>query len=134
MATTDTSKRSAKRGVKSSETRAAPLKGRAPDADQKVKLATRAVKAADKVADSPESAKPAKPKQKLVRDSFTMPTLDFALVGLLKDRMVAFRRPAKKSDLLRAGLHALMALPDAKLAAALDELAPLKPGRPRKTP
>jgi hypothetical protein len=75
---------------------------------------------------------PVKPKQKLVRDSFTMPTADFALIGMLKDRMVAFRRPAKKSELLRAGLHALMALPDAKLAAALNELAPLKPGRPRK--
>ena len=131
MATTDTSKRSARRGVKSPKSTAAPIKRRTPDSDLKIKPATRAVEAA---AATPESARPAKPKQKLVRDSFTMPTLDFALIGQLKDRMVAFRRPAKKSELLRAGLHTLMALPDAKLAAALDQLAPLKPGRPKKTP
>ena len=33
---------------------------------------------------------------------------------------MAFKRPAKKSELLRAGLQALAALPDAKLKAALD--------------
>ena len=93
--------------------------------------------AAKPLALDPEAVRPgpprsAKPKQKLVRDSFTMPSPDFALIATLKDRMVAFRRPAKKSELLRAGLHALTALPDAKLAAALDRLAELKPGRPRK--
>jgi len=61
-----------------------------------------------------------------------MPKQDFALIEMLKDRMVACRRPTKKSELLRAGLHALMALPDAKVSAALDRLAPLKAGRPRK--
>lgn len=76
---------------------------------------------------------PAKLKQKLVRDSFTMPKPDFALIEMLKGRMVAYKRPTRKSELLRAGLHALMALPDVRLEAALDELAPLKAGRPRKT-
>jgi hypothetical protein len=73
-----------------------------------------------------------KPKQKLVRDSFTMPKQDFALIDMLKDRMVAYKRPTRKSELLRAGLHALMALPDGRLGAALDGLVPVKAGRPKK--
>jgi hypothetical protein len=75
---------------------------------------------------------PAKPKAKLVRDSFTMPKVDFDLVDVLKERALGFKRPAKKSELLRAGLHALSALNDAALRAALEALAPLKPGRPKK--
>ncbi len=70
-------------------------------------------------------------KIKLVRDSFTMPADDWALIAQLKERAVAFKRPAKKSELLRAGLQALAALPDTKLKAALDSLLPLKPGRPK---
>jgi len=77
-------------------------------------------------------AEPAKAKQKLVRDSFTMPNADFGLIHALKERALNFKRPAKKSELLRAGLHALSALTDAKLKAALDSLAPLKAGRPKK--
>lgn len=71
-------------------------------------------------------------KQKLVRDSFTMPSNDFGLIHTLKERAITFRRPAKKSELLRAGLHALAALNDAKLKSVLDGLAPLKSGRPKK--
>lgn len=82
-----------------------------------------------------EKAQPSKkPKHKLVRDSFTMPGNDFQLIDQLKQRALGFKRPAKKSELLRAGLHALVSLSDAKLKAALDALDPLKPGRPRKTP
>ena len=81
----------------------------------------------------PEPAsKPVKAKAKLVRDSFTMPQADFELIAALKARAIEFRRPAKKSELLRAGLQALSALNDAALRAALDTLAPLKPDRPKK--
>jgi hypothetical protein len=73
-----------------------------------------------------------KPKAKLVRDSFTMPRADFDLIDGLKERALAFKRPAKKSELLRAGLHALIALEDDRLHAALDALVPLKAGRPKK--
>lgn len=71
-------------------------------------------------------------KQKLVRDSFTMPSNDFGLIHTLKERTLGFRRPTKKSELLRAGLHALFALNDAKLRSVLEGLAPLKSGRPKK--
>lgn len=73
-----------------------------------------------------------KPKEKLVRDSFTMPQDDYALIASLKDRALKFKRPAKKSELLRAGLHALQALPAPALRAALDSLTPLKAGRPKR--
>lgn len=79
----------------------------------------------------PPVAKIEKIKIKLVRDSFTMPADDWALIAQLKERALAFKRPAKKSELLRAGLQALAALPDAKLKSALDSLLPLKPGRPK---
>jgi hypothetical protein len=74
----------------------------------------------------------AKPKAKLVRDSFTMPEQDFGLIAKIKDRALDFRRPTKKSELLRAGLHALQKFTDAELRGALDSLAPLKAGRPKK--
>jgi hypothetical protein len=109
---------------------------------EKPAKATKEVKA-EKPAKAPKEAKAEKPvkdaeaakdvaKPKLVRDSFTMPRGDFALIAVLKDRALGFKRPAKKSELLRAGLHALAALDDAQLQAALDELTPLKAGRPRK--
>jgi uncharacterized protein YjhX (UPF0386 family) len=73
-----------------------------------------------------------KPRAKLVRDGFTMPESDFALIATLKGRALAAHREAKKSELLRAGLHALMALDGGSLVAALKRLQPLKVGRPKK--
>jgi hypothetical protein len=73
-------------------------------------------------------------KHKLVRDSFTMPRADFELIHTLKERALGFKRPTKKSELLRAGLQALAALDDAALKARLERLIPLKPGRPKQKP
>lgn len=69
---------------------------------------------------------------KLVRDGFTMPEADYALIAELKHRLHAAHREAKKSELLRAGLQALAVLDASGLAAALDRLQPVKTGRPRK--
>lgn len=69
----------------------------------------------------------------LVRDGFTMPEADYALLKALKQRLLAQQREAKKSELLRAGLQALDRLGDAELVAALDRLAPVKTGRPPKS-
>jgi hypothetical protein len=69
---------------------------------------------------------------KLVRDSFAMPKADFALIAALKSRALAVRHEAKKSDLLRAGLHALLALDDEALLATLEKLEPVKAGRPKQ--
>ena len=77
------------------------------------------------------AAEVTKPHVKLVRDSFTMPREDFDLIAQLKARALDFKRPAKKSELLRAGLQVLATLPDVQLHAALDALRPLKAGRPK---
>lgn len=77
--------------------------------------------------------KPAKPlKLRLVRDSFTMPEADFALVAVLKSRALGLGRAVKKSELLRAGLQLLSQQEPAALLASLDGLQPIKTGRPRR--
>lgn len=79
------------------------------------------------------AAKPPRVKEKLVRDSFTMPRGDFALIHQLKERGLGFKREVRKSELLRAGLQVLSAMDDAALKALLDRLPKIKTGRPRKT-
>jgi hypothetical protein len=81
---------------------------------------------------SPKAPKPEKQRVKLVRDSFAMPEADFALIDMLKARAIAAKRPAKKSELLRAGLKALTGLTPTQLAAALEALTRVKTGRPKK--
>jgi hypothetical protein len=76
--------------------------------------------------------KPAKVRRKPVRDSFTMPEADFALIATLKARALSAQREVKKSELLRAGLHALAALTTPALVAAIAQLEPVKIGRPKK--
>jgi hypothetical protein len=78
------------------------------------------------------SKKPAKAGPRLVRDGFTMPEADFALIALLKARALGAQRVAKKSELLRAGLRALAAHDVQALVAGLDALEAVKIGRPKK--
>ncbi len=78
------------------------------------------------------TAKPPKVKHKLVRDSFTMPQSDFELIDVLKQRAMNFRHAVKKSELLRAGLQVLAALPDVQLEKVLARITPLKTGRPKQ--
>jgi hypothetical protein len=91
-----------------------------------------------KPAKPPKALKAAKPlkapklRQKPVRDSFTMPEAEFALVATLKARAMSGARETKKSELLRAGLHALAALDTPSLLEALNQLDPVKIGRPKK--
>ena len=61
-----------------------------------------------------------------------MPQQDFGLIAVLTDLALGFKRPAKKSELLCAGLQALQRLTDVQLRGALDSLTPLKAGRPKK--
>lgn len=97
---------------------------RKPLATARKTVAAAAAKDADK--------KPPKLRARLVRDSFTMPESDFALIAALKSRALAAKRETKKSELLRAGLHALTALDSETLLGALGRLQPLKVGRPKK--
>jgi hypothetical protein len=72
-----------------------------------------------------------KPKQKLVRDSFTIPKSEYQLLDALKLRAAALKRPTKKSEILRAGIAALNAMADKALLAALNSVPSLKTGRPK---
>ena len=83
------------------------------------------VSAAKPVEDKPGKHKP-------VRDSFTMPPDDYALIAQIKQRALNLAHPAKKSELLRAGLRVLAGLGDTALLAALTAVPPLKTGRPKK--
>ena len=87
---------------------------------------------ADAAAAGPESPAPSGERVKLVRDSFTMPREDFDLIADLKARALEFKRPTKKSELLRAGLQQLAALSESQLRSALVALRPLQAGRPKK--
>jgi hypothetical protein len=78
----------------------------------------------------PKAEKPKKPK--LVRDSFTIPKIEYKVLQDSKDRAAALGRPVKKSEVLRAGLKALAGLDDAAFIAALGAVPALKTGRPAR--
>lgn len=78
-------------------------------------------------------AKVEKPKKvKLIRDSFTMPSIDYDLIKALKLKALDSKTVIKKSELLRAGLHALNKLNPNELIDIVSTLAVLKTGRPKK--
>jgi hypothetical protein len=84
---------------------------------------------------SPVKAKKTAPplkikKDKLVRDSFTMPKPEYAVLAELKQRAVRLARSVKKSELLRAGIKMLATLSDAALLTALAQVPTIKTGRP----
>ena len=74
-----------------------------------------------------------KPKKtKLVRDSFTIPKAEYAVLDELKQRATDLARPVKKTELLRAGIKALAAMADVSFLAAVKAVPNLKTGRPSK--
>jgi hypothetical protein len=80
-----------------------------------------------------KSAKKAKPeKVKMERDSFTMPKEEYAQITLMKARLTALGQPAKKSELLRAGIKLLAAMSDNTLKTTLAKIPVIKTGRPNK--
>ncbi|MDP3699608.1 MAG: hypothetical protein Q8R72_01735 [Hylemonella sp.] len=89
--------------------------------------------ATGKTAVKADTAKPVKIKKpKLVRDSFTIPKDEYEALAELKQRCAKIGHPAKKSELMRAGIQALVALSDKGLVAALGKVPSLKTGRPKK--
>ncbi len=106
-----------------------------------VKLATKpAAKKPVKVAAKPivasaVNAAPAKEKAKkakLVRDSFTMPEAEYAVLSHVKKACLSAGIEAKKSQLLRVGLLLLSKTDVASLKTLIANLEPLKAGRPKK--
>lgn len=79
-------------------------------------------------ADKPE--KPKKPK--LVRDSFTIPKAEYAVLDELKQRSAKLGAPAKKSEVLRAGIKALAQMSDVAFQSTMAAVPAIKTGRPGK--
>ena len=71
-------------------------------------------------------------KVKMERDSFTMPKDEYAQIAVLKARLSKLGQPAKKSELLRAGIKLLAAMSDNTLKMTLAKIPVIKTGRPKK--
>ncbi len=85
------------------------------------------VKIVGKVATKPA----AKPKaSKVIRDSFTFPETDYRKISELKKACLGLGINAKKSEILRAGLHVLASLDKAKLREVISKIEKIKTGRP----
>jgi hypothetical protein len=67
---------------------------------------------------------------KVIRDSFTMPVGDYELIGVLKKKCIGLGIAVKKSELLRAGLHALGRISDENLTQVVAAVENVKTGRP----
>lgn len=111
-------------------------KTKAPAAAPTVKPAAKpaktspVAKAAAPVAPAPKADKPR--KLKMVRDSLSMPKDEYEVIALLKLRAGKLGHAAKKTEILRAGLKAVAALPNAAFLAALQAVPSIKTGRPAK--
>ncbi|MGB7816923.1 MAG: hypothetical protein WBL28_11310 [Methylotenera sp.] len=80
-----------------------------------------------------KDVKKVKPEKiKMERDSFTMPKEEYAQITLMKARLTALGQPAKKSELLRAGIKLLAAMSDNTLKTTLAKIPVIKTGRPNK--
>ena len=117
------SKASAKTKAKSGAKATAKPDAAAPGAEAATQSAREAVaKAKNKRAK----------KEKVVRDSFTMPKVDYERIAALKQTCLEAGVPVKKSELLRAGLQLLEASSTKRLVAAIAALETVKTGRPAK--
>jgi len=66
---------------------------------------------------------------KVIRDGFSMPPDDYALIQKTMDRALDHRMVAQKVQVLRAGLRALDRMDDAELIRLLADVEPVKSGR-----
>lgn len=100
----------------------------------KAAVGVKASKALPKKSTSPQVSPPMKEKvkkAKLVRDSFTMPEAEYAVLGEVKRTCLAAGIEVKKSQLLRIGLALLSKTEPSDLKRLIEALPPLKAGRPK---
>lgn len=110
---------------------------KAPTAKQSTKTpaieAAATKQAANQVAKSqpqPDTKAKRVKKEKVVRDSFTMPKSDYAKIATLKEKCLKNGVRVKKSELLRAALSLLDAATEKRLVEAIKALETVKTGRP----
>lgn len=86
----------------------------------------------EKVSAPAEAKSKRSKKDKVVRDSFTMPKSDYDKIAALKQKCLDAGVSVKKSELLRAGLLMLEAAAPKRLLAAVVAVEAVKTGRPAK--
>lgn len=101
------------------------------------KTAVKAKPAVKAAADAPKpemkfDVKEKTKKVKLVRDSFTMPEAEYAVLGEVKKACLKAGIEVKKSELLRVGVALIRQLDNARIQEILAGLPTLKAGRPKK--
>ena len=70
-------------------------------------------------------------RPKIVRDTFTIPEGDYALIAKIKKDCMKAGVEANKSEIVRAGLKRLAGMSQTQLKAALGAVERLTPGRPK---
>lgn len=69
-------------------------------------------------------------REQVIRDGFSMPASDYALIEQLRKRALEDGEVLNKSELVRAGLKALTNLPHDKFLKAVRAVGKVKTGRP----
>lgn len=77
--------------------------------------------AKDQIPEKARLAKASKPK--IIRESFWIPKNELAVVDILKTRSRKLAHPVKKSELIRAGIKALVEMPDTAFLKAVKAVA-----------
>lgn len=72
-------------------------------------------------------------QDKVVRDGFSMPASEYAIMFEIQSRLLKVGVPATKSGILRAALQALNHLSNDDIVQLLTDLEPIKTGRPSTT-
>jgi len=68
--------------------------------------------------------------EKVIRDSFTMPSRDYKKITQLREKCLKAGMSATKSEILRAGLHALENMNVEDLRRVVQSVEKVKTGRP----
>lgn len=130
----------AKTPARKTPARKAAAKAMASQPAPRARVRTAPIAPAPKAASPSPGARPLKvaksekvKKSKQVRDSFTLPKAEYAVLEALKLRAAMAGSPAKKSELLRAGITALATMGDGAFSAALRAVPAIKTGRPAKS-
>jgi hypothetical protein len=119
--------------IKSTKAKASPAKPSAPAKKRVPAKSAASIKLVKKDKKEKKVTSKVESKVKVVRDSFTMPHNDYAKIAELKQVCQKAGVQVKKSELLRAGLHALGKLSLAQLKQTIAQMEQIKTGRPKKS-
>lgn len=105
-----------------------PLSGLARSLDDETAAVEKRFSDADRVTAGKAARPPQLPRRTIVRDTFSFPRGDHDLIAELRHRCFSAGFSATKSELVRAGLHALAAMPAPTFANTIAGVEKLKPG------